>query len=259
MNQVLSYLCFITHPQLAVGSKAARGSPLSGLCFFWGMTMRTIVYIDGFNLYYRMLKARPESKWLNPLRLAQNVLSSVNNITQVNYYIARVSARAHDPLAPARQATYLKALDTVPEVKIHEGSFMLSRPWMQLATPPSAKPPGYVWTNPAPTLVRVIKSEEKGSDVNLGVHLVRDAFTDAFDVGVVITNDTDLVEPIRIAIEEAGKQVGLLIPVNNPSQSLTSVASFVRHIRPGHLSQSQFANPLTLPDGNMLQKPSTWV
>ncbi|SDA58698.1 hypothetical protein SAMN03159448_01554 [Sinorhizobium sp. NFACC03] len=97
--------------------------------------MRTTVYVDGFNLYYRMLKDRPQSKWLNPLTLAAQVLQPQNTIVRLNYYIARVSARAHDPQAPARQATYLNALGTVPEIAIHEGSFITSNPWMSLAVP----------------------------------------------------------------------------------------------------------------------------
>jgi uncharacterized LabA/DUF88 family protein len=173
--------------------------------------------IDGFNLYYRMLKARPANKWLNPVALVSHILRPDHNIIQLNYYIARVSKRAHDPDAPARQAIYLKALGTVPEIKIHEGSFMTSEQWMPLAMPAQAKPDGYVWGDPHPNVVKVVKSEEKGSDVNLGVHLVRDAFTNAFDVAVVITNDSDLVEPIRIATKEADKRVGLLVPVKFPT------------------------------------------
>ena len=221
--------------------------------------LRTIVYIDGFNLYYRMLKARPARKWLNPKLLAEKVLHRSHTITQVNYYIARVSARAHDPEAPARQAIYLNALASIPEIKVHEGNFMISEPWMPLAAPPQAKPDGYAWAEPVPTVVRVVKSEEKGSDVNLGVHLVRDAFTDAFDVAVVITNDSDLAEPIRIAVQEAGKRVGLLVPVKYPTQSLLSVASFHLHIRPGHLAKSQFPEPIAMPDGNLIHRPVTWV
>lgn len=105
--------------------------------------MRTIVYVDGFNLYYRMLKTRPDCKWLNQKELIAQILDPAHVITQVNYYIARVSSRAHDPDAPARQAVYLKALKTVPEIRIHEGSFMTSEPWMPLADPPQARPLGY--------------------------------------------------------------------------------------------------------------------
>ncbi|MGT2465129.1 NYN domain-containing protein [Mesorhizobium atlanticum] len=221
--------------------------------------MRTIVYVDGFNLYYRMLKDRPSLKWVNQLALAQNVLQPGHIITRVNYYIARVSARAHDPQAPARQATYLNALGTVPEIVIHEGTFMISEPWMPLANPPQSKPNGYNWTMPPPAVVKVVKSEEKGSDVDLGVHLVRDAFLDAFDVAVVITNDSDLVEPIRIAIHEAGKRVGLLVPVKYPNQSLMNAASFYLRIRPGHLRQSQFPATINLPGGGAITKPATWA
>lgn len=198
-------------------------------------------------------------KWLNPSLLVANVLSSDHVIIKCNYYIARVSSRAHDPEAPARQATYLRAIRTIPEVAIHEGSFMTSEPWMPLTNPPRAKPDGYDWSLPPPSVVKVLKYEEKGSDVNLGAHLVRDSFVDAFDVAVVVTNDSDLDEPIRIATQEAGKRVGLLTPVKFPNQSLQSVASFYRHIRTGHLARAQLPDPLVSPDGAIYRKPSSWV
>lgn len=221
--------------------------------------LRTVAYIDGFNLYYRMLKSRPEFKWFNPKQLIQELLSNNHNVIKVNYYIARVAMRPHDPLAPARQAVYLNALSSVPEISIHEGNFMTSEVWMPLVTPAQCRPMPYTWTEPCPNVVRVIKSEEKGSDVNLASHLVRDAFLDAFDVAVIVTNDSDLVEPIRIATVEAGKRVGLLVPVKAPNQSLIDAASFHLRIRNGHLKKAQFASPLLMPDGSLLAKPATWV
>jgi uncharacterized LabA/DUF88 family protein len=254
----LLYLWDITHLQLAAGSKAARERSFSGLCFM-AWLLRTIAYIDGFNLYYRMLKARPAMKWLNPKALIGGILHPSYTVTRINYYTARVSARAHDPDAPARQATYLKALSTIPEIAVHAGNFLTSEPWMPLASPPQARPDGYVWSLPPPSVVQVIKSEEKGSDVNLGAHLVRDAFINAFDVAVVLTNDSDLVEPIRVATVEAGKRVGLLVPVKYPTPSLTQVASFSLHIRPGHLSIAQFPADISRPDGTVISKPAAWV
>jgi uncharacterized LabA/DUF88 family protein len=221
--------------------------------------MRTFAYIDGFNLYYRMLKDRPAAKWLDPKKLVSQILKSNHTVTKVKYYTARVSARAHDPHAPARQATYLKALSSVPEIELHQGTFMISEPWMPLATPPQARPNGYPWVLPPPLTVKVIKSEEKGSDVNLGVHLVRDAFLNAFDVAVVLTNDSDLIEPIRIVTQEVGKRVGLLAPVKFPNAGLMAAASFHLRIRPGHLTAAQFPSPITQPDGTSIHKPATWV
>lgn len=221
--------------------------------------LRTVAYIDGFNLYYRMLKRQPANKWVNPKALVEAVLQPVHAVQKVNYYIARVSARAHDPLAPARQAIYLNALSSVPEIAVHEGNFMTSEVWMPLASPAQSKPASYAWNTPWPDVVKVLKSEEKGSDVNLASHLVRDAFLNAFDVAVIVTNDSDLVEPIRIATVEAGKRVGLLVPVRYPSHSLMAVAPFYLRIRDGHLRQAQFASPLPMPDGSLLMKPTTWA
>ena len=47
--------------------------------------------------------------------------------------------------------------------------------------------------------------------LNLVCQLVRDAFLNAFDVSVIVTNDADPIEPIVRG--ETGKTVGLLSPV----------------------------------------------
>jgi hypothetical protein len=221
--------------------------------------MRTVIYIDGFNLYYRMLKQRPSYKWLNPLALAQAALQPGHQISRVNYYTARISQRAQNPDAPARQTIYLSALGSVPEVQVHEGNFLTSEPWMSLTTPPAAKPNGYVWNHPVPNVVKVIKTEEKGSDVNLATHLVRDAFLNIFDVAVLITNDSDLVEPIKVVRQETNKRVGLLVPVKYPTASLMQAASFYLRLRPGHLAQAQFPEHVVCPDGRTVTRPPSWV
>ena len=105
----------------------------------------------------------------------------------------------------------------------------------------------------------MIKVEEKGSDVNLASHLLLDAFQGNFDVAAVLSNDSDLVEPIRIVTSVLGKPVGLLSPVPNPTPDLSRVASFVRRISLSDLANSQFLNPLVRSDGSMLTRPATWV
>ena len=220
--------------------------------------MRAIAYVDGFNLYYRLLKKRPDLRWLDPHRLVLEFVPAGHELARVNYYTARISERPDKPGAAARQAIYLKALATISAVKIHQGSFLTSKPWMALTVPPRARPEPYLWSEPTPKLVRVIKSEEKGSDVNIAAHLVRDAFTNAFDMALVLTNDSDLVEPIRIAVQEAGKRVGLLAPVESPNRSLAGVASFCLHVRPGHLLRAQFPEVVEGPDGIRVQRPPKW-
>ena len=103
----------------------------------------------------------------------------------------------------------------------------------------------------------VIKTEEKGSDVNLATHLLCDGFHNAYDVAVVISNDSDLAEPIRIVAQEFNKVVGILNPHKHPSQVLSKYASFQKQIRQGVLKASQFSQTLTDAHGSF-HKPTTW-
>ncbi len=98
--------------------------------------------------------------------------------------------------------------------------------------------------------------EEKGSDVNLACHLVNDAWAGRFDAAAVISNDTDLAEPIRIVTQELNKSVVLLCPSRfGASQHLQNVASSVRHIHYNHLKTSQFPDPIP---GTTIHKPASW-
>ena len=98
--------------------------------------------------------------------------------------------------------------------------------------------------------------EEKGSDVNLAAHLLNDAWQDLFESAVVISNDTDLVVPIRMVTEELKRPVLVGCPVRcQVAPQLRSVATHVRHIRASMLRAAQF--PDTLP-GTAIAKPAVW-
>lgn len=216
---------------------------------------RMIVYIDGFNLYYRACKPSGH-KWLNISALSAAVLPSSAQITCINYYTARVSGRV-DPTAPARQQAYLRALSSLPLVKITYGNFRTDKKWSGLVQPPAFKPACILPTGALPQVAYVWKTEEKGSDVNLGVHLVRDAFTGAFEEAAVLTNDTDLIEPLRIVTQEAKLPVTLLVPSPQPATSLAAIASHVRRIEP-YLGPCLFPDPVVLPNGRTVAKPPNW-
>lgn len=216
---------------------------------------RTIVYIDGFNLYYRALKGTPY-KWLDVVALSQAALPSTCQIEAVKYYTARVSGRV-DATAPARQHAYLRALATLPKVSIHYGNFFVTQKWAGLVQPPEFRPIMTVPAGQNPQVAYIWKTEEKGSDVNLGVHLVRDAFRGDFDQAAVITNDTDLVEPIRIVTQELGLPVTLLTPTGKPATSLADVASYVRHVQP-YVGPCQLPSLIPVPGKKPIVKPPTW-
>lgn len=217
--------------------------------------MRTIVYIDGFNLYYRALRGTPH-RWLDIRALSTASLPATNLIQQINYYTARVSGRV-DRDAPRRQHAYLRALATLPDVAIHYGNFLATRKWAGLVQPPDFRPPFGPPPGTVLDVAYVWKTEEKGSDVNLGVHLVRDAAKGSFDMAAVLTNDTDLVEPVRIVTEEFGLPVTLLSPTSKPSASLTSVATSLRHVAP-YIGPCSLPDPVTDSKGRQISKPVGW-
>ncbi|MEX2648078.1 MAG: NYN domain-containing protein [Alphaproteobacteria bacterium] len=65
---------------------------------------------------------------------------------------------------------------------------------------------------PDALIAEVHVMEEKGSDVNLAAHLLNDAWRGSFDAAVVVSNDTDLVTPIRMVSVDRGKSVFVVCP-----------------------------------------------
>ena len=207
--------------------------------------MITNVYIDGFNLYYGALKQTPH-RWLDIQQMCQLLLAG-NTIQSVKYFTALVSARPSDPGQPVRQHAYLRALRTLPKVSIHLGHFLTHEIMMPMVVPPG-QPQQYV---------RVIKTEEKGSDVNLATHLLHDAHMNRFDIAVVVSNDSDLLEPIKIIRRDLGKRVGILNPQRHPSRAILPHIDFIKQIRKGVLQASQLPHGLTDAKGTF-HKPAAW-
>lgn len=198
-------------------------------------------------------------------KLADEIVPDGINVTAVKYYIAPVSGK-NDPDAPRRQQRLFSAMKTIPEISIYKGRFLFGEKWAGLVQPPEARPVDYSWAGPPhPKVVKIKKTEEKGSDVNLASHLIRDAFTDAFDIAYIITNDTDFEEAIRIVTEEVKKEVCIVAPhhqrgnVPVPAPSLEAVATSKHYIDDAELAKSQFPDIVQRVGKRDIHKPETWV
>ncbi len=203
---------------------------------------KTIVYIDGFNFYYGAVKDTPH-KWLDFEAFCRLLLPR-DNIVRIRYFTARISALPNDPQAPARQDTYLRALRTLPLIEIHYGHFATRPQRMPRATPPHRT-------------VEVLRTEEKGSDVNLASSLLRDAFLGECDTAVVISNDSDLAEAVRIAQDDAGIKVGVVNPHPKRNRSKRLRGTFFKQVRKSALARTQL--PAVVYDHNgPIHKPSSW-
>jgi uncharacterized LabA/DUF88 family protein len=208
---------------------------------------RTAVYVDGFNLYYAALKGNDEFKWLDLDRLANALLHSHNTVVSIRYYTARVSATPADPDLPTRQDTYIRALQAhIPHITCQFGQFKVETKTCKLVQPLGGQQFAEVWVR-----------EEKGSDVNLAVNLLNDAWADRFDVALVISNDSDLAEALHLARAQ-GKTVGVASVANRPTRELNLNCDFFKHIRPHHLRNSQLPDPVIAGRGRQIRKPDAW-
>ena len=207
------------------------------------MKLRTCVYIDGFNLYYRCLKGT-QYKWLDLHRMAELLLpADKHEIIDLKFFTARIDARNGNTDPQLRQDIYLRALEAYrPQIKIIYGHF-LSHSAMRPYAPPSTG-----WAN-------VMLTEEKGTDVNLAVHLLNDAWLDKYDCAVVVSNDSDLAEAMRLA-KARRKLIGWVVTGNqHPSQVLAQVAHFRKPVRKNLLALSQL--PSAIP-GTNITRPPAW-
>lgn len=197
--------------------------------------MRVGAYIDGFNLYYggRQLCGRGSKgwRWLDIRSLIESGLPRAwceggAILERVVYCTARVSG-ARNPSSAADQAVYIRALrahGSVDEVEF--GNFVSRAKFAPLVRPvPSTYRPTVVapeWPlmfkdsvtgadlPDVMLMVSYLHQEEKGSDVNVGTHLLLDVLQRDIDAAVVVSNDSDLKLPVC----EARKRVpvGILKP-----------------------------------------------
>jgi uncharacterized LabA/DUF88 family protein len=198
-------------------------------------------------IYLNALKTIPEVEVYFGNFLAKNVWRPVTNLPVSQREIGT------KPLVVPNTASYFVAPDPADPKSRQE---VLSTGTYRIFGRNRQKPQ-IVSPVPQAIMAQVYWMEEKGSDVNLACHLVSDAWEDLFDVAAVISNDTDLVEPIRIVTRKKRKQVILVSPGPwNSAQKLIDVASSLRHINASILKDSQF--PVTIP-GTSIRRPDSWA
>lgn len=226
--------------------------------------MRCWVYIDGFNLYNGAAKPLG-CKWLDLWALSQQIRRQ-DSIGRIKYFTALVENRPDDPYQQQRQRLYWRALDTIPCLQRIEGQFT-SHPRMMplqasVETLRELARRGCDVTGVKPAMMEVLRCEEKGTDVNLAVHLVNDAHQSdparTFDLAVVLSADSDLYEAIRIVTQEIGKPVFVYTP-NSQVQAakLRRAATNVFSLTASKLRASTFPDVMTDSRGSF-SKPAGW-
>ena len=208
---------------------------------------RAIVYIDGFNLYYGLLRRTPH-RWLDLSAFARTLLPAYD-IVLVRYFTARLKPLPWDATGHYRQGAYLEALKSLPDVSVHLGEFRSNVVRRPLADS----------TRVPPDTVAVVDTKEKGSDVNLASYLLLEGFRDCYDIAVVVSNDSDLLEPVRMVREELGRKVHIVFTRRERRGSVFEgrVDHITRHVNTSVLQKSQLPDTVRL-EGRTVRKPREW-
>jgi uncharacterized LabA/DUF88 family protein len=181
-------------------------------------------------------------RWLDLAALGA-ALRPADAVT-VRYFTAKV-LRVPDPSSEVRQRLYLKALETLPTVTVEFGHFTAHEVRMARVSPPASGPrTAVVW-----------KTEEKGSDVNIATRLLLDGRDGLYDEAIVISGDSDLVEPVR----EANRRYGP-VHVRNPRDlhsDLALAATSYGRLDPALLPRCQLPDTVRLPTGRSVTRPAT--
>ena len=214
---------------------------------------RTIIYIDGYNLYYGLLKGS-KAKWLDLFALAKSLLNDTHEIIEVRYYTSIVKPSPYDAAAVERQNVYLQALSAMEVVKVISGFYSKHTALM----PPQRKACA-VCEESKDGYVRVMKLEEKRSDVNLAVDAVTDAALNKADSFVIITGDSDQTGTIEKIRRLFKKPVIVFDPHENECQHLKVAASYYKNIPRDLPARCQLPDVIPVgTKGHTIHRPPAW-
>lgn len=206
--------------------------------------MRTIIYIDGFNLYYGAVKGGP-NKWLDLQRYFERLLPH-DEIQRIYYFTAKIAGPRS-----VNQETYLQALATLPLIEIRLGKFKLKEAKCRVAACTYGGR-------------RIFKTpEEKQTDVAIGVQLLEDAYEDNCERFVIVSGDSDLL-PAVYAIKRvfSEKQVVVYVPSRHRTRGaateLRGAADRDKTLPQELLRHCQFPVKVADSYGGWIVKPSSW-
>ena len=170
--------------------------------------------------------------------MAQNLLKPGQALVSTKYFTARI---AGPPDKEQRQSTFIEALRTLANFEIFYGKYQLN--------PRQCSQCGFEDEVP----------NEKMTDVNIAVEILKDAYQDEFDAALLISADSDLVPPVK-AVGELfpAKRVVVACPPGRYSASLANSASSSFVIGRGKIAKSVFPEEVQKADGYILRRPESW-
>lgn len=200
---------------------------------------RVSVFVDGFNVYHAMEQnaSLHKYKWLDYAALARCYIGGRDTLQRV-YYFSALATWNQDKAN--RHQIYLRALRR-QGVEVVLGKFKRKDLKCRLCK-------GVYQT-----------FEEKLTDVNIAIYMLRGAFLDEYDRAILISGDTDILPAIR-AIHELfpAKQVGVVVPFGRRSEELKQDCDLHFKMQEAHLARCQLPDCIADSAGRDIRRPDSW-
>jgi uncharacterized LabA/DUF88 family protein len=147
------------------------------------MTKRVTFYIDGFNFYFGIKRARSIDRnwgncyWIDVVKLCESFLGEDKILEKVVYF----TASPMNPAKNSRQSSFLNANKLIngEKFEIVRGKYMDKSficPYCNMS---------------------ISKPEEKKTDVNISVRMLADCMEDKTDTVALVSADSDLIPPLE--------------------------------------------------------------
>ena len=214
---------------------------------------KTIVYVDGSNLYYGLLRGTSD-KWLDLVSFAKSLLRDDHEIASVKYFASRVIDKSPDHHKSERQDKYFDALRNRPPVEIIEGYYREQGEWLA----PDREPCRSCESKPRPDRVRVKRTTEKLTDVNLAVELLKDAYERSADAFVLVSGDSDLAPAVRVVRYRLKLPVLVFNPQRSVCNELRKYSTYYRNLMPGCTRAHHLPLSFTTAEGRVIHCPDAW-
>jgi uncharacterized LabA/DUF88 family protein len=201
---------------------------------------RAAFYFDGCNLYHALDALRQRHlKWLSLHDLGNLLIPSRDEeLRSVVHFSAYLT---HKPDKLVRHRSYVAALEATG-VECVLGRFKYSDVRCRNC--------GSQWRS----------YEEKETDVNIGIRIVRDAFRDVFDVYYLVSADTDLAPAIRLLKKEFPQKefVSVATPRRPHSSEFLRLADRTIKITENALAKCLLPARIAGKEGKVIVRPAQY-
>ena len=180
--------------------------------------MRTIAYVDGFNLYFGCLsRSARHCRWLDVEALVRRLVRDqdpASEVVGVKYFSAMIDPKLspRGPASVVAQRDYWNVLraHSSPSFQIIKGKYFI----VEGNYHRQCKPVDLTQRVP------VLRPEEKQTDVNIALHMLADATDKACDQQVLFSNDSDCTPALACSRERHPEmRLGTIAPLSDVGQS----------------------------------------